>query len=214
MSYCSSLILSSDFHTYLATSLLSTVERCTYVGEQHVLVNESQSPGITCTSLNLHGSSYYHKLDGMSTNENQMDIIHCEAASEGYQDLDLYHEVSRDGTRSSRISSGACMIGDGVTCTQVILYVNLTFYDLRNGSVIPVCAFNIRNDHNSECYCIHYLTIGKTSTYSSYLLHHTYEHNIVMRNQYQNQYVHIGRQLDLICYDRGTIIDKMKEEIT
>ena len=118
----------------------------------------------------------------MSVNKNQVDIIHCEAASESYQGLDLHHEASRDGTRSLRISSGACMIGDGVRCTQVILYVNLTFYDQRNRSVIPVCGFRKR-DHNSECYCIHYLTLGKTNTPT------------LCSRSMCNQYVHNGRCL-------------------
>ena len=98
----------------------------------------------------------------MATNANHLDMIHCEAASRTYDHLDLYERATRDGIMKSLISSGACVISDrGANCTQVILYVNLTYYDQYNGSIIPVCAFT--RDHNLECFCIRYLTLGKAS---------------------------------------------------
>ena len=97
----------------------------------------------------------------MTTDPTHLDMIHCEAALGTYNHLDLYERATRDGIIKSLISSGACVIsGHGANCTQVILYVNLTYYDQHNGSIIPVCAFT--SDHNLECFCIRYLLmIGK-----------------------------------------------------
>ena len=88
-------------------------------------------------------------------------------------------------------SSGACIISSGINCTRVVLYVNLTFYDQHNGSIIPVCALTT-SDHNLECFCIHYLTLGKTNillVYSCYCI-------LWM----------IVRQFSLISYCRGLVI--------
>ena len=127
----------------------------------HVRLNQSQSRDIICSSLYLHGSSYYHELDtGVTTNENQLDMIHCEANSGKYEHLHLYNEATSDGIKSLIISSGACVISGGINCTQVILFINITYYDQHNGSVIPVCAFR-KSDYNSVCFCIRYLTLGK-----------------------------------------------------
>ena len=92
-----------------------------------------------------------------------MDMIHCEAALRRYNHLNLYDLYTpRDGIIESQIPSGACVISDrGANCTQVILYVNLTYYDQRNDSIIPVCALTTSN-FNSECFCIRYLTLGKS----------------------------------------------------
>jgi hypothetical protein len=89
-------------------------------------------------------------------------MIHCEATSRRYDHLTLYEHATREGIIKSLILSGACVISDrsGINCTQVVLYVNLTYYDERNGSIIPICAFT--NDHSLECFCIHYLTLGKS----------------------------------------------------
>ena len=142
----------------------STAERCVYTVGDYVRLNQSQSRDIICSSPRFHGSTYSHKLDsGMTTNfsANQLDMIHCEAALGMYNHLDLYERAMRDGIIKSLSSSGACVISDrGANCTQVILYVNLTYYDQRNGSIIPVCAFT--SDHNLECFCIRYQTLGKT----------------------------------------------------
>ena len=92
-----------------------------------------------------------------------MDMIHCEASSRGYYHLSLYEWYApRDGIFESLIPSGACVISDrGANCTQVILFVNLTYYDQRNDSIIPACAFTTSNS-NLECFCIRYLTLGKS----------------------------------------------------
>ena len=95
----------------------------------------------------------------MTTNATHLDMIHCEAASRTYDHLDLYELASmKDGIIKKQTSSGACIISDhGVNCTQVILYVNLTYCDQHNGSTIPVRAFT--GDHNLEFFCIRYLTV-------------------------------------------------------
>jgi hypothetical protein len=98
-----------------------------------------------------------------------MDMIHCEATSRRYYHLNLYGPATRDGIIKSLIPSGACVISDhrGVNCTQVVLYVNLTYYDQRNGSTIPICAFTLGDQyHNLECFCIHYLAQGKSNVLS------------------------------------------------
>ena len=132
-------------------------------------LNQTQSHDITCFSPRLHRSTYYHKqLDSArSRNESQLDMIHCEAPSTGYSHLNLYDDASRDGIVQSLITtSEACVTNDhhsvNYTCIQVILYINLTYYDQHNGSTIPVCAFR-NSDHNLECFCIHYLTLGKSN---------------------------------------------------
>ena len=92
-----------------------------------------------------------------------MDMIHCEAVSRRYNDLNLYRYVPRDGIIGSQMPSKACVISDrGANCTQVILYVNLTYYDQRNDSIIPVCALTTSSNPNLECFCIRYLTLGKS----------------------------------------------------
>ena len=134
-----------------------SAERCVY-GR----LNQTQSHDIICSSLHLHGSTYYHQLDelGMTANNN-MDMIHCEAALRRYNHLNLYEYATRDGIIQSLIPSGACVISDrSVNCTQVVLYINLTYYDQQNDSIIPICAFT--SDHNLECFCIRYLTLGKS----------------------------------------------------
>ena len=130
-------------------------------------LNQTQSHDITCFSPRLHQSTYYHKqLDSArSRNESQSDMIHCEAPSTGYSHLNLYDHASRDGiVKSLIITSGACVINNhhSANCTQVILYINLTYYDQHNSSTIPVCAFR-NSDTNLECFCIHYLTLGKSN---------------------------------------------------
>ena len=93
-----------------------------------------------------------------------MDMIHCEAVSRRYNDLSLYRYAHQDGIIESQIPSGrACVISDrGANCTQVILFVNLTYYDQRNDSIIPVCALTTSSRPNLECFCIRYLTLGKS----------------------------------------------------
>jgi hypothetical protein len=92
-------------------------------------------------------------------------MIHCEAASRRYDHLNLYERANRDGIIKSLTPLGACVISDrsGINCTQVVLYVNLTYYDQRNGSTIPICAFTNNHIVNLECFCIHYLTLGKSN---------------------------------------------------
>ena len=153
-------------------TILSTAEGCVYNKTGVTWLNLNQSRGIICSSLHLHGSSYYHKLDAsVSSKENQLDMIHCEAVSRGYYHLDLYDHARSNGIKSL-FSSGACIISGVINCTRVVLYVNLTFYDQHNGSIIPVCALTT-SDHNLECFCIHYLTLGKTNillVYSCYCI--------------------------------------------
>ena len=149
-------------------NLISTAERCV---DTVAKLNESQSHHIICSSPRLNGSTYYHKLNsGMTTNADHMDMIHCEAALGRYNHLDLYELASlRNGIIKKQTSSGACIISDrGVNCTQVILYVNLTYYDQHSGSTIPISAFT--RDHNLEFFCIHYLTLGKANWYTVLLL--------------------------------------------
>ena len=93
-----------------------------------------------------------------------MDMIHCEALSTRYQHLDIYHLPSQNGIIKKQLSSGACVINDhSVNCTQAVLYINLTYYDQNNESIIPVGAFT-NVDHNLEVFCIQYLTLGKANS--------------------------------------------------
>ena len=143
-----------------------SAERCVYGSR-----NLSLSHDIICSSSHLHGSTYYHKLDesGMPQAAN-MDMIHCEAVSRRYNHLNLYELYTpRDGIIESRILSGACVISDrGANCTQVILFVNLTYYDQRNDSIIPVCALTTSSNPNLECFCIRYLTLGMSEAIIGY----------------------------------------------
>ena len=111
----------------------------------------------------------------MTTNTNQLDMIHCEAASRTYNHLNLYEFAShKDGIIKTSTSSGACVISDhGVNCTQVILYVNLTYYDQHNGSTIPIRAFT--SDDNLKFFCIRYLTLGKADWWN-YQYHNHFSH--------------------------------------
>ena len=159
----------TDVAAVLACQLIQTVrchndvihiaERCVYYGVHHNL-NQTQSHDIRCASRHLLGSTYYHKEHqntNVSTMENQVDIIYCEASSQRYQHLNLYDEAQGDGTKSL-ISSGTCLITTsdvGINCTRVMLYINLTYYDQNNGSVIPVCAFDISDGNFNSEFAMH-----------------------------------------------------------
>ena len=84
-----------------------------------------------------------------------MDMIHCEAPSDSFLNLNLYPHAVGVGIERL-ISLGLCLFTPSVNCSRVILYLNLTHYDEHNGTVIPVCGIN-RTDHNLECFCIRYL---------------------------------------------------------
>ena len=94
-----------------------------------------------------------------------MYMIHCEALSTGYQLLDIYHPPSQDAIIKKQLSSGACVINDhSVNCTQAVLYINLTYYDQNNESIIPVGALTNVDHPNLEVFCIQYLILGKANS--------------------------------------------------
>ena len=92
-------------------------------------------------------------------------MIHCEAPSTRYHHLDIYDRPSQDGIIETQPSSGACVINDhSVNCAQAVLYINLTYYDQNNESIIPVGALTNGDQANLEVFCIQYLTLGKANS--------------------------------------------------